>query len=311
MKKPVILDCDPGVDDTLAIMLALSSDKLDVRAITTVAGNQTIEKITQNALDIVDYIGCDCKVAKGAARPIACELCTAEDVHGETGLGNLKLPRSNKLSYYRNAYETIYEETMASEEKIRIIALGPLTNIAITLITYPDIKDKIEGITLMGGAWKGGNVTPVAEYNIFTDPEAAKIVFESGLPITMMGLDVTHKAYVLEEEIDELTKLNSKVSIIVKDLLYSVHTINKHHGIDGAVMHDPLAVASVINEELVATKLCHVDIETKGEFTRGCTVVDINNIKKKTLNARVGLEVERNKFLKMLSKMIDNLDKHQ
>lgn len=309
MKKPIILDCDPGVDDALAIMLALSSDKLDARAITTVAGNQTIEKITQNALDIIDYIGGDVKVAKGATRPIARELFTAEDVHGETGLGKLKLPRSNKLSYYKNAFETIYEEVMTSKEKLRIIAVGPLTNIAMTLITYPEIKGRIEGITLMGGAWKGGNVTPVAEYNIFTDPEAAKIVFESGVPITMMGLDVTHQAYIHENEIDELTKGDNKVSKMVRDLLYSIHTINKHHGIDGAVMHDPLAVASVINDELVTTKLCHVDIETKGEFTRGCTVVDIDNIKEKTLNAKVGLDVDRDKFLKMIIEMIDNLDK--
>jgi pyrimidine-specific ribonucleoside hydrolase len=308
MKKPVIIDCDPGVDDAVALLLGLTSDKLDVRAITVVAGNQTIDKTAQNALDIVTYLGAEVKVAKGATRPLVRELHTAGEVHGESGLGRLRLPRSGRSLYGKTAYDTIYEELTTSKEKLHIITLGPLTNIAITLITYPEVKEKVEHITLMGGACMGGNVTPAAEFNIFADPEAAKVVFESGIPLTMVGLDATLKAYIDREEVDELTVVKNKISDMTRELMYSLLSINEGYGIKGAVMHDPLAVASVINPELITTKKCHVDIETCGEFTRGRTVVDFNNTKDKPLNADVALDADRIGFIKMLQDMINRFN---
>lgn len=303
MRRPVIIDCDPGVDDALAILLALSSDKIDIRAITTVAGNQTIDKTTRNALNIAGYAGFTTKVAMGASKPLLRELVTAEFVHGESGTGNAVFPESGQSLYDKNAVETIYEEAQLNE-KLHIIALGPLTNIASVLLKHPDIKDKIEHITLMGGAAYGGNYKPAAEFNIYVDPEAARVVFESGVPITMIGLDVTHKAFIYEDEIMDIVSCPSRIKGIVSELLYSTLNICRSFGYDFAIMHDPTAVAAVIDPSLITTRTYHVDVETKGEFTTGKTVVDVYNVLKKGYNAEVGFEVDRERFVQLIKGMM-------
>lgn len=305
MKIPVIIDTDPGMDDAIALFLALSSDKLDIRALTTVGGNIPLEKTSRNALDLLGYADKEIKVSQGAAKPLLRPLETAEWVHGENGLGSVVLPKSNGKPYEKNAWDTIYEEAKACEGKLHIIALGPLTNIAITLMKYPDIVEKIGRITLMGGSCYIGNTTPAAEFNIYVDAEAADIVFRSGIPITMVGLDATHKALVSEDEIEEITSIDTKVTEVVKGLLVAnVEFRKKHTGNKEAIIHDALAVGAVIDPSIIDKKDYYVAIETIGELTYGRTVVDLTGVTKNTPNAEVALGVDRERFVQMLREMM-------
>lgn len=304
MRKPVIIDCDPGVDDALAIFMALAAENLDVRAITAVAGNQTLDKTSVNALKLVDYVGADIPVAKGAAKPLLREPFTAAHVHGADGLGGIVLPEPKHGFSSKNACDTIYEEASRSGQKLLIIALGPLTNIAAVLLKYPDIKEKLERIILMGGSCGCGNDTPAAEFNIYADPDAAKIVFESGLPVTMVGLDVTHKALIYSEENDEIALFNNKITRIAEKFLCHMLGFCGRHGFPGAVMHDPLAVAYAIDPEVMKTEKYHVDIETKGTYTSGKTVVDIFRVTGKETNIDVGIEIDRDRFASLFKRLM-------
>lgn len=305
MKIPVVIDTDPGMDDAIALFLAFSSDKLDVRALTTVAGNIPLDKTSRNTLDLVEYAGKKIKVSKGASKPLLKSLETAEWVHGETGLGDLVLPKSSAELYEKKAWDTIYEEAQACNGKLQLITLGPLTNIAITLINYPEIKDKIEHITLMGGSCCLGNTTPSAEFNIYVDAEAADIVFKSGIPLTMVGLDATHKAVVHENEIEEITSIDSRISGAVKELLVSnLEFRRKSAGLNEVIIHDALAVGAVIDPTIIEKKDYYVAIETEGKLTYGKTVVDLNRVTKNKPNAEVALGVDRERFVKMLKNMI-------
>ncbi|SDZ21274.1 pyrimidine-specific ribonucleoside hydrolase [Proteiniborus ethanoligenes] len=305
MKIPVIIDTDPGMDDAIAIFLAFSSDKLDIKALTTVAGNIPLERTTRNALDLVRYIEAETKVAQGAHRPLIKTLETAEWVHGNTGLGTLILPESPNDVYYKKAWNTIYEEAQACDGKLQLICLGPLTNIAITLMVHPDIKDKIEKITLMGGSSYLGNTTPSAEFNIYVDAEAADIVFKSGIPITMVTLDATNKSIVKENEIREICSIESRVSSAVKELLYFNADFRKRSsGLDGAIIHDALAVATVIEPDIIEKGNYHVGIETEGKLTYGRTVIDMERVTKNNPNAEVSLGLDREKFVEMFKDMM-------
>ena len=299
-KIPVIIDTDPGVDDCIALLLALSSEKLDVKAITTLGGNVALKYTSRNALNLCNYLGCNIKVAKGADKPLFRELKTAEHVHGMDGLGYAKFEESPYFLYEKNAVETIYEEAIKNEGNPNLIAIGPLTNVASLLIVRPDVKDKIKRITIMGGAISGGNVTPEAEFNIYADPEAAKIVFESGIPITMVGLDATEKTFVYKEEIEKILSRKTKISEQAENLFQSSLNVAKKFGNKGAVIHDALAIASVIEPDIIESEYIHVDIETKGEFTLGKTVVD----NKKEPNIDVALDADREKFVHMLEEMM-------
>lgn len=304
MKRPVIIDCDPGVDDAVAVFMALAAENLDVRAITAVAGNQTLEKTSINALKLVDYAGFDIPVAKGASKPLLRELVTAAHVHGETGLGGIALPEPKRSFSSKNACDTIYEEALRSGQKLLIVALGPLTNIAVTLLKYPDIKERVERIILMGGSCGCGNDTPAAEFNIYADPDAAKIVFESGLPITMVGLDVTHKALIYPEENNEIALFNNGITRIAEKLLDHMIRFCGKHGFPGAVMHDPLAVAYAIDPDVMKTEKYHVDIETKGMYTSGKTVVDIYHVTGKEPNIDVGMDIDRGRFASLFKRLM-------
>lgn len=299
-KIPVVIDTDPGVDDCIALLLALSSEKLDIKAITTLGGNVALKYTSRNALNICNYVGRNIKVAKGADKPLFRELETAEHVHGSDGLGYAKFEDSPYSLYEKNAVETIYEEAIKSEGNLNLIAVGPLTNIALLLLAYPDVKDMIKRITIMGGAIVGGNVTPEAEFNIYADPEAAKIVFEAGIPITMLGLDATEKAFIYKEEVEKILSHKNKISEQAEKLFESSLNVAKIFGKKGAVIHDALAVASVIEPDIIKTEYIHVDIETKGEFTLGKTVAD----NKKEPNVDVALDADREKFIHMLEEMM-------
>lgn len=311
MKKiPVIIDCDPGHDDAIALMLALGSEKIEVKAVTTSAGNQTPDKTLNNALRVLTFLGIDnIEVAQGAKKPLMRDLIIAPEVHGESGLDGPELPNPGFKESSRSAVEVIADVLRNSEEKVTLIPTGPLTNIAIFLLIYPELKEKIERISLMGGAADGGNWTPAAEFNILVDPEAADVVFKSGVPITMCGLDVTHKAQVYDEDIEKFRGLSNATGKLVAELLdfFAIFHKDERFGFKGAPLHDPCAVAYIIDPSIIKTKKCHVDIETNGEFTLGATVVDYNDVLKKEKNVDVAFDIDREKFIQMIYDSVKNL----
>lgn len=304
--KKIILDCDPGHDDMIAIMLAYVSNEVELLGITTVAGNQTGDKTFENALKVLTLIGAkNIKVARGFDKPILRDLTIAPKIHGVSGLDGADLPTPKIKPLEIHAIDFIIETILNSEEKIYLVPTGPLTNIAISLIKKPKIKEKIEKIVLMGGAIYDSNITPASEFNIYVDPEAAKIVFESGVPIVMVGLDVTNKALFTFEDIEKIEKMDGKVSKIVAGLLKFFANANKEFfGFNGAPLHDALTVSYLIDESILTLKEFHVDIETLGEFTRGRTVVDVYNVTKKRKNAFVAVDLDIKKFKSMIFDML-------
>lgn len=307
MRIPVIIDCDTGVDDAVALVCALASDKLDIRAITVVSGNQTLDKTSANTLNLVDFLGYTVKISKGADKPLNRELETAEGVHGSCGIGGVSLPKARRHFYEKNAVDTIAEEALAAKGELEIIAVGPLTNIALAILAHPFLKESIKRITLMGGSIDGGNHTPAAEFNIFVDPEAAQVVFNSGIPIVMVGLEVTEKAYLTKEEIQSLRLWTASdgTNKVLKALLENMLEICTMFGYKGAVMHDPLALCFVLDESLIKTKAMNIQIETQGEITRGKTVADRYGVTHKKPNAEVGIEMDRIRFVELVKELFD------
>ncbi|MBQ7757844.1 nucleoside hydrolase, partial [Anaerotignum sp.] len=217
-KIPVIIDCDPGVDDTLALMLANQIEKIDLLAITTVAGNAPIDYTFKNGRNVMDYIGANVPVYRGAEGPLMRELQTAAHIHGEDGMGGVVLPESKQPVETEAAWDAIYRLAKEHKGELVLIPVGPMTNIAIALAKYADLKDMIKYIVIMGGAAIGGNVTPCAEFNIYEDPEAAEMMFTSGIPVYMCGLDVTMEAYMSRAEIEKLMALGSKEAKLFHDV---------------------------------------------------------------------------------------------
>ncbi len=308
-KKKIIIDCDPGHDDMMAIMLAAASDQVELLGVTTVAGNQTGDKTFQNALKIITLINEDIPVSRGCDKPLVRELVTAPQFHGQTGLDGADLPESGITPSDMHASDFIISTAMKSDERIVLVPTGPLTNVALALSKAPGIKDRIERIVLMGGGMRDSNVTPAAEFNIYVDPEAAKIVFDSGIPVTMVGLDVTNRAIMTPDEIEDLNNPGGRVSDVVVPLLRFFAKANKDiFDLPGAPLHDALAVASVIDPEVIQTKHLRVDIEISGNLTRGMTLVDRYGVTGKTPNADVALELDNRRFVSMMSKAVAELN---
>lgn len=306
MKRiPVIIDCDPGLDDVVALVMAFASEKLDVKAVTVVGGNQTLEKVSNNALKTLSYIEVDVPVGLGCKGPLVRKLVTAGEVHGDDGLYGIKLPEARLKADKLHAVDLIAKVLMESEEKVTLIPLGPLTNIAMFIHRYPELTHKIERMTLMGGAVNGGNCTPSAEFNIYVDPEAADIVFRSGIPITMVGLNATHRSPVLRDDINRIAAIDNKIAKLVAEMLDNLSKYHLKDGIDGCFLHDPVAVCGVINPELLTTELLYTAIELKGEYTRGATVVDLQNSWGLEKNVDVALDVDRKIFIDELIKSVE------
>lgn len=298
MKKiPVIIDCDPGLDDVIALIMAFANEKLDVKAVTVVAGNQTLDKVANNTLKVLSYAGIDVPVGLGYSRPMTRELVTAGEVHGEDGLYGAKLPEATLKADKLHAVDLIAKVLQESEEKVTLVPIGPLTNIAMFLHRYPELINKIERISLMGGAVNGGNCTPAAEFNIYVDPEAADIVFKSGIPITMAGLNATHKATVLRENIEAIGAIDNKIAKMVAEMLSNLSKYHAKDGIDGCFLHDPVAICDVINSEMMTKELLHVGVELTGTYTTGATVVDLNDRWKLDKNVNVIMDVDRKAFI--------------
>ena len=300
--KPVILDVDPGHDDAVALMLACGHPDLDLLAVTTVAGNVTIEKTTRNALRVLSLVGCDdVPVGVGASGPLERPLHTAEDIHGKSGLdGPEEIPEGEIGPDERGAVDLISATLRASPEPVTLIPVGPLTNIAAFLSEHPDLKDRVAGISLMGGSMGLGNTTPAAEFNIYVDPEAAREVFESGLPITMSGLDITHQAGAGPGERERLRATGRVGGVVAGFLDYFAATYENKFGFDAPPLHDPVAVAAVLEPGLLKTRPMRVDVECEGHLTRGETVCDFYGLTGKKPNAEVGVELDREGFFRLL-----------
>ncbi|MGN4980582.1 pyrimidine-specific ribonucleoside hydrolase RihA [Aeromonas dhakensis] len=303
MALPVILDCDPGHDDAIALILALASPELKVLAVTTSAGNQTPDKTLNNALRILTLLGRDdIPVAAGAPKPLARELIIADNVHGESGLDGPKLPDPAFAPVSMTALELMASCLRESPEPVTLVPTGPLTNIALLLAAHPELKSKIARIVLMGGAAGAGNWTPAAEFNIYVDPEAADMVFKSGLPITMCGLDVTHQAQVMDEDIERVRAITNPVAQCVAGLLdfFMIYHRDPKWGFAGAPLHDPCTIAWLLAPALFHGVECRVDIETGGTHTSGMTVVDRYGLTGKPANALVLLGLDRAGFIDLL-----------
>src|SRR4051794_30120805 len=298
MPTPVIIDCDPGHDDAMALLLALASPELELSAVTTVAGNQTLDKVTANAIRVLDVVGSDLPVAAGAERALIHPAHAAADVHGETGLDGPDLPPPSRDPLPIHAVELIARKL--KEKPHTLIPVGPLTNIALLLALHPDLKDRIERIVLMGGAYGLGNVTPSAEFNVWADPEAAHRVFTSGLAVTMVGLDVTQRAMLSAARADALRE-HGRAGAVVADLHAFYRRFHLDvYGHDDTPVHDALAVASVIDPTLLTLEPHPVEIDVTQGPCRGRTVVDRLRRSGLPANARVAVDVDAEGFIELL-----------
>jgi inosine-uridine nucleoside N-ribohydrolase len=306
MKQKIILDCDPGHDDAIAILLAGHHPQIELLAITTVAGNQSVDKTTLNALKVCSLAGlCSIPIAKGMDRPLVIPAQHAADIHGESGLDGPDIPEPTIEPVNKHAVDLIIELLLRSDGDITLVPTGPLTNIAMAIRQEPAILPKIRGISLMGGAIGLGNVTSAAEFNVYFDPHAAAIVFGCGRPITMCPLEVTHQALATESVVNRLHSANRPVATLAAELFaFFAETYRKVFGFSAAPVHDPCAVAAVIDPTIIKSKLVRVEIETVGEWTRGRTVCDMYGSLGKEPNARVGYSLEVERFWDMLIETI-------
>ena len=299
-KRPVILDGDPGHDDAIAWVLASTIDDFDIRAITTVAGNQTLEKVTYNARRIAALLHLDIQVAKGRNKPLCSDLIIAPNFHGETGLDGPKLPEPHLPLSELSAPEMMAKVLEESEEKVTIISTGAQTNVAAMLLSHPELKDKIGMISTMGGGLRNGNWTSGAEFNILVDPEAAYTVCHSGLPLQMCGLDVTERALVYPEDWERIRSLHNPIAEVVAGWFDFFFINVKSLGWAGATTHDPCAVMSLVHPEIFDIRDYYVDVETRGKYARGATVADYENILGKEPNCRCVVDLDREKFVDYL-----------
>jgi inosine-uridine nucleoside N-ribohydrolase len=304
MATPILLDCDPGHDDAIALLLALASPELELLGVTTVAGNQTLEKTTANAIRVLEFAGrSDVTVAAGADRPLVREPFVATYVHGETGLDGPDLPPPQSAPVSRHAVDFLADKIREVDGQVTLVPVGPLTNVALLLALHPDARP--ERIVLMGGAIAEGNVTPAAEFNIWCDPEAAARVFASGIEVTMVGLDVTHKALFSTAHIGRLA---GRVGEMVTQLLRFYGRFHREvYGFDGSPIHDAVAVAHVLRSELLETKHLNVEIDVESELCRGRTVVDLWRRTDRKPNAHVAVDVDAEAFLELLIERINSL----
>ena len=299
---PLIIDSDPGLDDALAIGLALARPELRVLAVTTVGGNADVRHCTENALRLLHAYGRDdIPVAEGATGPLVGDVVRATEVHGEGGIGATQLEPANAKAQPEGAVELIARILRESNEPVAIAPIGPLTNIALLLRTYPDLAERIAHLSIMGGSIGEGNTTVSAEFNVFADPEAAAIVFRSGVPITMMGLDVTHQALLDRGSVDALMALGTRSGRIAAELTaYALDRNAEWSGATTTAVHDAVAVAHLAFADLVAVAPYHVEVDTTDGPARGRTVCDGLPFRLRrdgrAANAEVGIRIDRGRF---------------
>jgi non-specific riboncleoside hydrolase len=300
MPLPFILDTDPGIDDAAALAAALFAPELDLQLVTTVAGNVSVEKTTRNALQLLHFWQADIPVAQGAATPMLRPLRDAAYVHGESGMEGYDFVDHQRQPLAKPAFMAIRDKLMSAPEPMTLVAIGPLTNIALLLTQYPECTFNIRRLVIMGGASGRGNFTPNAEFNIAIDPEAAERVFQSGIEIVMCGLDVTNQALLTPEYLAQLPALNHTGKML--------HSLFSHYRSgsmsSGLRMHDLCAIAWLVRPELFTLKSCFVAVETQGTYTAGTTVVDIENRLGHPANAQVALDLDVDGFRQWVAEVL-------
>jgi inosine-uridine nucleoside N-ribohydrolase len=305
----IILDCDPGHDDAIALLLALASPELELLGVTTVSGNQTLEMTTANAIRVLDHVGRgDVSVAAGAERPLVRDQHAAPDVHGGTGLDGPALPPPSRSPADVHAIDLIASTLDEFAGELTLVATGPLTNLALLLTRYPQAAGKLERIVLMGGATAEGNTTPAAEFNIWCDPEAARRVFASGIDLTMVGLNVTHRALMTPSHVRQLAGVGVAGKLVADLFGFYAQFHQRAYGWDGVPVHDAVAVAHVIDATLLETRHCGVAIDTSSDLARGRTHVDLWGLAGWTPNCHVAVSIDADRFLELLIERISALD---
>lgn len=309
MPTPIILDCDPGHDDAMAILLAVGDPRVELKAVTTSAGNQTVTKTALNARRVCSLARAfDVPVAAGYPKPLIGELLTSDDVHGETGLDGWEFPEPQVPLHPAHAVELVHNVLSDSPEPVTLVITGPQTNIAGLLALHPEDKEKIKEIVCMGGATERGNAQPYAEYNILVDPEAAHQVLASGVPLTYCGLNVTHQAPVTREVIQRILGVGTHIGKVSAALLtFRSTTYDEIWNMPDAPLHDPVAIARVLDPSLVECVEAPVSIEVRGEFTRGATVIDLYGVTGRSPNALVATHLDTERFWDVFIKALTTL----
>ncbi|HKY56221.1 MAG TPA: nucleoside hydrolase [Anaerolineales bacterium] len=307
----IIIDTDPGIDDALTFLFALSAPEIKLEALTTTQGNVTLEKATRNALSVLELARAShIPVVQGSLLPLVQPLQASDSVHGASGLGNANLPEPRTKPISGNAVDFLIETILAEPNEISVFPIGPLTNIALAIRKEPRFAKAVKELVIMGGAIQdGGNVTPLAEFNIFVDPHAAHIVFHSGIPITLIPLDVTQKCLLKQGHIDHLLKMNSPISRFINDAVHIYIEASYARGFEGCALHDPLTLATILAPELLTLKEYYVDVDISGGVSMGNTFADIYNITKKPANMKVAMNVRSDEFVDLFVQHMEALSK--
>lgn len=295
MKRiPIWIDCDPGVDDAAALLLAHRLPEVEIVAVSAVSGNVCLEKTLRNTLSLREFMGAEFPVYRGAERPWRREALDASRFHGVEGLGTATLPFPKKSAEPVPMWDALYEAACRFEGTLQVVTMGPLTSLATAFAKYPDLPQKLRGIALMGGAAVGGNSTPCAEFNIHVDPEAAQTVFRSGCHIVMCGLDVTEKAFLTEADLDEIASTGDKGGVFLRESSCELLRLNMQAGAGGWCIHDSIPLWYLAAPELFTAQEAGVYVETQGTLTRGKTITDLySDFKFPEKNALVVLDVDR------------------
>lgn len=307
--KNIILDCDPGHDDAIAILLAGQKKYFNLLGITTVSGNQTIEKTTQNAINLVNFLKIDVPIAMGSSEPLVRERQICSEIHGESGLDGFTFPKYLQKPIDKNAAELIIELT-SNNDNVTIIATGPITNVALALKMKPAIKKHIDEIIFMGGSLTNGNVSPAAEFNILCDPEATHIVLSSGIPVKMVGLNVTRMVLVNKQVVERMKSIGNKASDLFTKLMmvFNANQAKTFNNFIGGPLHDPVTIASLIDDSLVEWKDCNVTIDLSHGSSYGRTNCDIFDYLKLPHNCKVAMNINVDRFWDIIEEGIRNYE---
>jgi purine nucleosidase len=311
MKKRIIIDTDPGVDDALTFLLALASPEIQLEALTTVQGNVSLEKATRNALSVLEMAhATHIPVARGCSLPLVKPPhASGEAVHGSSGMGHTDLPDPTSSVVDSHAIDYLIERFLAEPKQISLSAIGPLTNVALAIRKEPRIIDAIQELVIMGGAIRsGGNVSPLAEFNIHEDPHAAHIVFHSGIPITLIPLDATYKCLLTGDDIERLNRIDSPIARFVRDATAQyMEFYLKYEGFKGCALHDPLTLATIIAPELLTLEEHYVSVDISGGVSTGKTYADFMKVAKKPANMKVALDVKGREFVELFVERMERL----
>lgn len=306
-RRPIIIDCDPGVDDTFALFYAFACKELDVRLVSSVSGNVDVEKTTVNARRVAAMAKYDVEIVKGANQPLIAKPFYADYIHGKNGMGGYEFKDDNLAPLSdKNAIEALRDAILSSDEKVTLVAVGPFTNIAKLFLTYPEVKENIQEISIMGGGLKGGNTTVCAEFNVFVDPEAAHVVFESGLPIIMAGLDVTEKSFIDKSHLDRIANTGT-IGKFLSDVIVAARSANNDASFRTS-LHDVVSVMVLTHPEFFEYETLRVRVETQGKYTRGMTVADKRLHNREEGNIKVLNNVNHDAFLDELCEKLESYE---